>query len=75
MALHRPRVALLLIMGGVEEAAVMLFYLTWKIVAARCWVGVEDDEVVVRSDASDGVWFDEVPRPRKECRPALMWWP
>ena len=63
MALHMLRAALLLVMGGVEDAAVMLFCPMRKKVAVRCWAGVEDDEAVVWCDAGDAVWFDKVPCP------------
>ena len=66
MALHVPRAALLLVMGGVEDVAVMLFCLTRKKAAVRCWARVEDDEAVLWCDACDGVWSDEVSRPGKE---------
>ena len=42
-------------MGGVEEGAVMLFCSMRKMVAVRYWARAEDDEVVVRYDAGDGV--------------------
>ena len=61
-------------MGGVEDVAVMLFCLTRKKAAVRCWARVEDDEAVLWCNAGDGVWFDEVPCLGKECWPALMLW-